>query len=209
MSGLFAEFSKGQRPDCLFVGCSDSRVVPNLFSSTNPGDLFVMRNVGNIVPPAGTTVRGDMLSEGAAVEFAVGVLGVKHIIVCGHSDCGAMRASHTMADPEVKEKPQLPPHVAGWLRYGAQSVERFQTLPVPDPKWSPVNQLSQVNVLQQLENLMTYNLVKQKVLDSTHLELHAWWYDVGSGDVFVYDKLYRKFVLLDDVSARELYEGIV
>mmetsp|Transcript_21524 Transcript_21524/g.36922 ORF Transcript_21524/g.36922 Transcript_21524/m.36922 type:complete len:229 (-) Transcript_21524:139-825(-) len=208
MQGLFRETSKGQTPDCLFVGCSDSRVVPNLFSSTNPGDLFVMRNVGNIIPPAGTTSRGDRLSEGAAVEFSVGVLGVKHIIVCGHSECGAMKATNSLNDPNVKQKPVLPPHVAGWLRYGAQSAERFQKMPVPDPKWSVPNQLSQVNVLQQLENLMTYEIVKEKVLDRGSVELHAWWYDVGTGDVYVYDKLYRKFVILDDFTAKELYEDI-
>mmetsp|Transcript_22215 Transcript_22215/g.38141 ORF Transcript_22215/g.38141 Transcript_22215/m.38141 type:complete len:226 (-) Transcript_22215:653-1330(-) len=203
MRGLFSELAKGQRPDCFFVACSDSRVVPNLFSSTNPGDLFVMRNVGNIVPPANTNSEGDMLSEGAAVEFSVGVLGVRDIIVCGHSECGAMIAAHALNSPQVTDKPKLPPHVAGWLKYAAPSANKFLSGQVLDKEWAVHNQLSQVNVLQQLEHMQTYPIVKERYQDGK-LGLHGWWYDIGTGDVYVYDRSNAKFVILSESIAQDL-----
>ena len=118
----FAKLALGQSPDCLFFACSDSRVVPNLFASTEPGDLFVVRNVGNLVPPCGshglsTTDR----SEGAAVEFALQVLGVRDIVVCGHSDCGAMRGLLSGATPEKA------PNLREWLDVAQSSVQRLHT----------------------------------------------------------------------------------
>src|SRR5579862_9640960 len=94
---LFAKLALGQKPDALFIACSDSRVVPNLFASTNPGDLFVLRNIGNLVPPASSSPQDT--SAVAAIEFSIFSLKVSDIIVCGHSECGAMQALAHGSDP--------------------------------------------------------------------------------------------------------------
>mmetsp|Transcript_7273 Transcript_7273/g.12446 ORF Transcript_7273/g.12446 Transcript_7273/m.12446 type:complete len:224 (-) Transcript_7273:118-789(-) len=202
LRGLFADLSRGQKPDCLFVACSDSRVVPNLFSSTNPGDLFVLRNVGNIIPPAQTD-EGEMLSEGAAVEFAIGVLNVPDVIICGHSECGAMIATGALVNPAIRDKPKLPEHVQGWLKFGYPSGRRYLGGEVLDDSWAPHDQLSQVNVLQQLDHLQSYPLVKERVKEGK-LGLHGWWYDVARGEVLVYDKDQHKFVQLDETAAKKI-----
>src|SRR3954470_7052347 len=118
----FARLALGQAPDSLFVACSDSRVVPNLFASSEPGDLFVVRNVGNIVSPCGPS--GASLSdesEGAALEFSVRSLKVNDLIVCGHSECGAMRAL-----VDGREKLDLQ-HMSSWLRHAQPALERYRT----------------------------------------------------------------------------------
>ena len=175
----FAKLALGQSPDCLFFACSDSRVVPNLFASTEPGDLFVVRNVGNLVPPCGpvglsTTDR----SEGAAVEFALQVLGVSDIVVCGHSDCGAMRGLLSGATPEQA------PNLREWLDVAQSSVQRLHANPI-DTSLPLHNQLSQVNVLQQVANLRTYPDVAER-LAAGKLRIHAWWFDLGSVEVLSY-----------------------
>src|SRR5438105_1679859 len=121
-ASTFARLALGQAPDALFVACSDSRVAPNLFASTEPGDLFVLRNVGNIVAPCGTdgTSESDE-SEGAALEFSVLSLKVSDLIVCGHSECAAMRAL-----VEGREKLDLP-HMRSWLRHAQPALERYRS----------------------------------------------------------------------------------
>src|SRR5688500_12612524 len=104
---LYARLARGQNPETLFITCSDSRVVPSLITQTDPGDLFIIRNAGNIIPPHGT--GGD--GEAASVEFAVDGLNVKDIVVCGHSLCGAMKG---LIDPKIVEKL---PNVARWLEH--------------------------------------------------------------------------------------------
>src|ERR1700678_3365187 len=142
----FQKLAQGQEPDALFITCSDSRVVPDLLVSTDPGDLFVMRNVGNMVPPATPdgASTGD-LSEASAIEFAVLVLRVPAIVVCGHSECGAMKAALT-------RKPMLEtPNLARWLHHATSAAFRLEQEGPLDSQLSPHNQLSQLNVLTQLE----------------------------------------------------------
>lgn len=202
MRGHFASLRHAQKPDSLFIACSDSRVVPNLFSSTNPGDLFVMRNVGNIVPPAGVKDE-DMLSEGAAVEFSVQMLNVRDIVVCGHSECGAMVATNALINPEVKEKPKLPPHLDLWLKYAFPAAKRLVAGEVLDSSWSVANQLSQLNTLHQLQNVRSYPIVAQRMKEGK-LDLHAWWFDISTGDVYCFDGRLKKFVILDEEHAKEM-----
>lgn len=109
----FARLALGQSPDALFIGCSDSRVAVNVFASTDPGDLFVVRNVGNLVPPCGSDGQSTAdESEAAAIEFALDTLNVSYIIICGHSECGAMQA---LANGRSKVKSQ---NLRSWLRHG-------------------------------------------------------------------------------------------
>src|SRR5579872_6017105 len=146
----FARLALGQAPDTLFIACSDSRVVPNLFASADPSDLFVIRNVGNLVPPAGSDgVSPQDGSEAAAIEFALAKLEVTDIIVCGHSECGAMQA--LLSGRGAVE----PFHLRSWLRHGDSALAQLAQNPHPNPMLAPHNQLSQLNVLSQVESLKT------------------------------------------------------
>lgn len=190
----FRRLAVGQKPDALFVACSDSRVVPNLFASTEPGDLFVVRNVGNILPPAGPD--GQSLSdesEAAALEFSLLSLQVRDIVVCGHSDCGAMRALLDGPAPSA-------PHLARYLRHGAEPLRRFREGARMTGGLEPHNHLSQLNVLQQLEHLRTYPIVRERV-DAGRLRLHAWWFDIGRAEVLAYESGDKRFVVIDEAEA--------
>lgn len=183
----FAHLALGQSPDCLFFGCADSRVVPTVFASTDPGDLFVVRNVGNLVPPCDPSgVPGVDTGEGAAIEFALLTLNVRDVIVCGHSECGAMRAILT------EELPAGAPHLGVWLKSGRVSLERQGEKIHFRPSLSPVNQLSQLNVLQQLEHLRSYPVVREREARG-ELKLHAWWFDLTEAEVLIFDEGRRSF----------------
>ncbi len=186
----FAHLALGQSPDCLFFACSDSRVVPNVFASTQPGDLFVVRNVGNLVPP---WERGEGAggSEAAAVEFAVDVLGVRDIVVCGHSECGAMRA--LMSGGAGPDHPGLD----RWLALGKSSLAHLDDAPLARRASEAHNHLSQVNVLQQLAHLRSFPAV-QRGLEAGRLALHGWWFDLAHAEVSAYDAEERRFVPIGD-----------
>lgn len=194
----FAHLALGQAPDTLFVGCSDSRVVPNLFASTEPGDLFVTRNVGNLVAPRrdGPPVPGGN-SVAAAVEFSISVLQVRDIIVCGHSDCGAMRA---LIDP-AKRAGLV--QVQEWLEHAAPAVARLAAGDRLNPELSPMNNLSQLNVLVQMEHLQTYPSVRERLAAGT-LHLHGWYFDIGGAEVHAYEPEQNKFVLIDEAEAERI-----
>lgn len=178
-AATFARLALGQTPDCLLVACSDSRVAPNLFASTDPGDLFVVRNVGNFVTPF--DVGGG---AGAAVEFATQVLGVRDIVVVGHSNCGAM---HALLEGGI---PSTAPTLALWLERGRSSVARMVEPIAPD--LPPHDRLSQINVLQQLRNLMTYPDVRERV-EAGRLRLHAWWFDIANAEVLAWHEPVGRF----------------
>jgi len=186
----FAKLANDQRPDSLFITCSDSRVAPNWFASTDPGDLFVIRNVGNLIPPhrQSASTLGDA-SELAAVEFAIQNLYVSDIIICGHSDCGAMDAIANGND--LKDSP----HLESWLRNGHNSLKKLGLGESLDLSLSRVNQLSQLNALQQIENLKTYPLVANKLRENK-VRLHAWWFDIAKADIYRFDERAHKFVLI-------------
>lgn len=186
---LFESLSKGQNPEVLFITCSDSRIDPNLITQTNPGDLFVLRNAGNIVPAFGASNGG----EGATIEFAVSALGVKDIIVCGHSSCGAMSG---LLHPE---KLQSLPTVKSWLAHAEVTktivTENYSKLNLTDEQLMNVS--IQENVLVQLENLKTHPSVAAR-LARGDLNLHAWVYKFQSGEVFAYEKSQGQFVSLKE-----------
>ncbi len=192
----FARLALGQSPDTLFIACSDSRVVPNTFASTDPGDLFVVRNVGNLIPRCGTDGHSQAdESEGAAIEFAVMSLKVSDIIVCGHSECGAM--THLLDGREKIAAPNL----KAWLRHGEPSLKRLGK-EKSDTK-ERINLLSQKNVLQQLENLRTYPVVKELLADG-RLKLHGWWFELTTANVYSYEPGSDRFVLIDEKEAMRM-----
>jgi carbonic anhydrase len=166
---------RGQHPETLFITCSDSRVAPNLITSTEPGDLFIVRNVGNVVPHV--TVPGG---TAAAIEYAVEVLGVSNVIVCGHTHCGAINA---ILNPETMDRL---PFVKRWLAQGDRVrkivAERYGHLDEAARMLAAVEE----NVLVQLENLRAFPNVAER-LDSGKLVMSGWVFEIGSGDVFEFD----------------------
>lgn len=185
---VFARLALEQSPDCLFVACADSRVVPNLMASTEPGELFMLRNVGNLIPPGNEEgLASADRSSSAAVEFALLALNVDDLIVCGHSACGAMKAI-------VNESSGLPaPNLEAWLRYGRPALNALRELGPLDADLPLYDQVSQFNVLEQLDHALSYPLVKSRVADG-RLRLHGWWFDIASGTVYLYDESVRRFV---------------
>jgi len=194
---LFASLALGKRPDALFIGCADGRVVPNLFASTDPGDLFVLRNVGNLVPPA----SAEELSVYSALEFAVFVLQVRDIVVCGHSECGGMLA--------LSQDTHFPSchHFRSWLQYGEPSLHRVRQGEIRDPELSQHNQVSRINVLQQIEHLKTYDFIRERV-ENKQLRIHGWWFDIARADVYCYEPTLDRFVLMDEQEAKLVLERL-
>lgn len=193
----FARLALGQKPDALFIACSDSRVAVNVFASTEPGDLFVVRNPGNIVSPAaadGLSVADE--SEAAAIEFAVEQLAVRDVIVCGHSSCGAM-AGLLQGRQSVSA-----PHLRSWLRHAERALESVPQRDAP----GAADRLSQANALLQLEHLRSYPLV-ERAEKQGRLRLHAFWFDIARAEVLVHDPEQGRFVVLDEEQARRLSEA--
>ncbi len=179
----------GQRPSQLFLACADSRLVTSMITSSGPGDLFVVRNVGNLVPlPGEGEERGDE-SVAAAIEYAVEVLRVESVTVCGHSGCGAMQALHstaTTAGPPGEDSP-----LARWLRHGRPTMERAARRGrAGAPRLADrgttddVEALSLNNVLQQLEHLRAHECVERRMRQGS-LELHGMYFDVGRAQAYV------------------------
>lgn len=183
LQSLYEQLSKGQNPETLFITCSDSRIDPNMLTHAQPGDLFILRNAGNIVPPHGAANGG----EAATIEFAVAALGVKDIIICGHSHCGAMKG---LLQPEILTSL---PTMSSWLshaettrrivcdNYGHLDGDRLVMAAVEE------------NVLVQLENLRTLPAVGSRLVRGD-LHLHGWVYKLETGEVFAYDFTLGQFV---------------
>ena len=179
---LFSRLANQQKPVACFITCSDSRIDPNLITNAQPGQLFIVRNVGNIIPCYGTSNNGEL----AAVEFAVGALGVKDIIVCGHTPCGAMKS---LINPEsLKDLPT----VQHWLRHAHATAtimkERYSYLSGEQL----VTATAEENVLVQLEHLRTLPCVAARASRGL-LGLHGWMYKIGTGEIFAYDSDTRQF----------------
>lgn len=181
---LFEELAHGQTPRILFITCSDSRIDPNLITQAKVGELFVIRNAGNMIPPYGATNGG----EGAALEYAVHALGIEQIIVCGHSHCGAMKGLLKL-DKLAKEMPL----VYEWLKQ-AEATRRLVKDNYKDLKGEELLEVTVAeNVLTQLENLHTYPIIRSR-LHQNHLSLHGWIYRIESGQILAYDSVLHDFV---------------
>lgn len=194
---LFERLADGQNPDALFVTCSDSRINPNLITQTDPGELFILRNAGNIVPPYGAANGG----EGATIEFAVVGLGVKDIIVCGHSHCGAIKA--LLAPDDMRDNM---PAMHAWLRHAEATrwivKEKYAGLTGPDLMSVAI----QENVLAQLDNMRSHPAVAAR-LARGQLKLHAWVYKIETGQVFAYDPERGQFLPLSELPPTPLLAG--
>lgn len=199
---MFAKLALGQSPDTLFVTCSDSRVAVNTFASTDPGDLFVIRNIGNMIPICNEDgISTNDNSEAAAIEFALVSLNVSDIVICGHSECGAM-------DALLKGKDKAPtPNLREWLRNGQHSLDALEAKPGFAPELPVHNRLSQLNVLKQIEHLKLYPLVRQR-LEAGKLSLHGWWFELRTALVYAYDEDLERFSLLDEPFAAKIIKQL-
>nr|WP_321983538.1 carbonic anhydrase [uncultured Lichenicoccus sp.] len=195
---MFSDLAQGQAPHTLFITCADSRVSPGMITQSLPGNLFNLRNIGNIVPAYGEMLGG----VSAAIEYAVVALGVSHIIVCGHSDCGAMKA---MIEPH-KHGLERMPTVKSWLRNAeaARAVTEALLLQseVPqDDGAHAVATMAEQNVLLQLSHLRTHPAVAARLAES-RLQIQGWLYDIASGTVRILDELTRSAISLQEAQAR-------
>jgi carbonic anhydrase len=192
----FADLARGQRPEVLFITCSDSRVVPSLFTQSHPGDLFVLRNAGNVVAPYDSP---EGACAAATIEYALQALGTRHIVVCGHSRCGAVEAALR------PESAKAMPAVQRWLRF-------VSTLPPdghPNLAWENDRDAAvKANVLAQLENLRAHPAVADG-LERGDVRLHGWVYRFEEGDVLTYDPRNGFFYSLrDDRHAHAFAEAV-
>ncbi|PLY12732.1 MAG: carbonic anhydrase [Desulfuromonas sp.] len=180
---LFQELGRSQKPHNLFIGCADSRVVPNLITQTTPGELFTVRNVANIVPPY--RVSTEYAATTSAIEYAVQALKVESIVVCGHSNCGGCSALHL--PPQDLEKL---PNVRKWLEIlEPVKIEVDKLAPPGSPEGSPEERewlTEQVNIVHQLRNLLTYPYIRSK-LGTGELKIFGWYYMIETGEIFNYN----------------------
>jgi carbonic anhydrase len=185
---FFKRLSRDQNPEVLFITCADARVDPNLVTQSKPGDLFIVRNVGNIVPPH-DSIR-DKNSVAAAIEFAVLELRVADIIICGHSNCGAIQTLF-QEESDLKDMP----HLRDWIRIALPVKE------IMDKHYAHVsldfrNRIAEKeNILDQLRNIQTYPFVV-KALEEGKLYLHGWYYDIGTGNIFSYNPVTDTFEMI-------------
>lgn len=171
--------NEGQNPRTLFIGCSDSRVIPDLIVQSRPGDLFVIRNVGNFVAPY--KPDEDFHSTAAGIEYAVGVLQVSEIIICGHSHCGAIAALYQSSCQTSMV------HTAKWLTLGEKAkTMAIAALGEHADQEDLLRATEQLSIVTQIENLLTYPYVK-KLVEEEKLFIHGWYYDIGTGGIDYYD----------------------
>ena len=183
---LFHDLASGQKPHTLFITCSDSRIVPDMILQTDPGQLFIIRNAGNMIPPYGGMAGG----VSATIEYALMALRIPQVVVCGHSDCGAMKG--VLRPDAVKSMPT----VAAWLRYG--DAARMVTL----DNYAGLSEAEQLealikeNILAQVENLKTHPSVAS-LLAGGEVTIHAWHYRISTGELTAFDYESNQFLPLD------------
>ncbi len=183
---LFKLLGEAQAPFAVFIACSDSRVAPELVTQREPGELFVVRNAGNIIPTYGPAAGG----VSASIEYAVAALGIENIVVCGHSDCGAMKA--ILRDEKLDKMPA----VANWIKHAAAAKEIVDaTLPASAGEGARLHALVHENVLCQLRNLQTHPIVAAR-LATGRLKLYGWVYNIENGTVDSYDAETGRFAPL-------------
>lgn len=185
---LFEKIGRSQHPHTLFIGCSDSRLVPNLITRTLPGELFVIRNIANIVPPYRESE--EYLATTSAIEYAVKILNVSTILICGHSNCGGCSALF-MSDKLMSEIP----HTKKWLELAKGVKNKMIKLRIADlqvREWMT----EQLNVVEQMNHLLTFPYILEKFKNG-ELEILGWYYNILTGEVFNYESETKKFIKIE------------
>jgi carbonic anhydrase len=185
---LFKELGRQQQPHTLFIGCVDSRVVPNLIAQTKPGELFTVRNIANIVPPYRQTE--EYVSTTAAIEYAVQVLNVENIVVCGHSNCGGCAAMH-----KTSEELEGIPHVRRWLEV-SHDVPKLVWQELPNGTDAEREWLTeQTNIVVQMRNLLSFPYIRERY-EAGKISIMGWYYIIETGEIFNYNKETEAFELV-------------
>ena len=174
----------GQKPEVLFISCCDSRITPDLILGAKPGDLFVLRNIGNFVPPF--SANGDFHGTASAIEYAISVLKVSNIVVCGHSHCGACKSLHEDI-PDTKDFL----NIKKWLELGKKAKE-LTLKKVYQTKEELYRATEKNSLICQLDNLLTYPVIKEQIKTNT-LKIHGWYYNLIDGSIEYYDKQTNTF----------------
>lgn len=186
---LFENLGRQQNPHTLFVGCSDSRVMPNMITKTLPGELFMVRNIANIVPLYRQS--SEFLATTSAIEYAIQVLNVGNIVVCGHSNCGGCAALYW-----DDEKLKSIPHTRKWLELSSKVREKVEKQ-LPDGDLAAREWLTeQINIVEQIKHLFSYPFIKEKYQQS-RLEIYGWYYIIETGEIYDYKKDKGCFELLN------------
>ncbi|OPX27562.1 MAG: carbonic anhydrase [Campylobacteraceae bacterium 4484_166] len=178
----------GQKPKVLFIGCSDSRVSPNMIVNGKPGDMFITRNIGNFVPPY--KKDDDFHATTAVIEYAISILKVKDIIICGHSHCGACKALY---DDNIKQDKNLT-HVNKWLELGQEAKEKAIKL-TKNNKQKLLSTTEKESIKLQIKNLLTYPQI-DLLLKEKKLNIHGWYYEIEDGSIVTYDQHTDSFVTI-------------
>ena len=190
---LFEHLSTGQSPEALFITCSDSRIETAMLTQTDPGELFILRNAGNIVPPH-TNQTGGVT---ASIEFAIGALRIPHIVICGHTECGAMKGAMNRAGLTNL------PHVREWLGYSQGAVDIVEALGTGLDPQAKMRMLLEQNVMLQLQHLKTHPTVAVALAQNA-VRLHGWVYDIKTGEVCAYDEITETWVPVEERYASEI-----
>jgi carbonic anhydrase len=192
---LFEQLATGQSPEALFITCSDSRIETAMLTQTDPGELFICRNAGNIVPPH-SNETGAMT---ASIEFAIGALKIPHIVICGHTECGAMKGAMN------REGLTKLPHVREWLGYSQGAVDIVEALGADLDDAGKMKMLLEQNVMLQLQHLKTHPTVAVAMAKG-EVTLHGWVYDIKTGEVSTYDEDTGAWISVEERYAGELLE---
>ncbi len=186
---LFSSLSKSQKPETMIITCSDSRINPALLLNAQPGELFIARNIGNVVPPY-LPIKG---STQAAIEYAVNALSIKRVVILGHSNCGA--CAH-MYHKQSENEPELL-HVKEWLKYIIPAKSAAMLEVHANPKQNIFELTEKHNIVTSLQRLMEYPYIQNRLIED-RITLEGWWYDIGTGKVEIYDFSKRDFLSIID-----------
>ncbi|KAK9503792.1 hypothetical protein O3M35_010275 [Rhynocoris fuscipes] len=228
----FAEVRNNPVPKAVFFTCMDSRMIPTRFTETNVGDMFVVRNPGNVIPHSQHFLDEYTTNEPAALELGCVINDIRHIIVCGHSDCKAMNLLYKLRDDDYssKDNRRISP-LRSWLcTHAFSSLEKYQQLEIsgyhnplifqsetplrkfiayidPDDKFALEDKLSQVNCLQQLANIASYGFLKKR-LETHQLHIHALWFDIYTGDIYYFSRQNKRFIEINETTVDMLSEEV-
>ncbi|CAH0557060.1 unnamed protein product [Brassicogethes aeneus] len=232
MVEMFKRVKDNPVPKAVFFTCIDSRMIPTRFTQTNIGDMFIIRNAGNIIPHSQHFMDELTTNEPAALELGCVVNDVRHIIVCGHSDCKAINLLYKLQDSDFASQVnrRISPLRAWLCTHALSSLEKFQQLELtdynkplifqaetplrkfvayidPENKFNIEDKLSQINTLQQLQNIASYGFLKRR-LEKHQLHIHALWFDIYTGEIYYFSRAAKKFVVIDEENVEKLLNEV-